>query len=74
MSDGDQHVELIGEVVKIDKGGFRIQIDEMKEETVVFARLGGRLRKNKIRILLGDKVTVKVSVHDLSHGFITLRH
>lgn len=67
----DQHIELEGEVVKIEKGGFRIQLDE--NESVVYARLGGKMRQNRIRILLGDRVKIKLSVHDLTHGFITYR-
>ncbi|MEM9191352.1 MAG: translation initiation factor IF-1, partial [Myxococcota bacterium] len=38
------------------------------------AQLGGRLRKNRIRILLGDRVTVRLSPYDLTHGLIVYRH
>ena len=40
---------------------------------VVTAKISGKLRMNYIRILPGDKVTVEVSVYDLSKGRITWR-
>lgn len=36
--------------------------------------LSGKLRKNYIKILLGDKVTIQVSPYDLNNGIITWRH
>ena len=67
----DQHLELVGEIVDVNRNGFRVLVDET--ETIIFAKLSGRLRKNRIRILLGDEVKVRVSVHDLTHGQITYR-
>ena len=40
---------------------------------VITAHISGRLRKNFIKILPGDKVTVEVSVYDLTKGRITWR-
>jgi len=40
---------------------------------IVMARISGKLRMNYIWILPGDKVTVEVSVYDLSKGRITWR-
>jgi translation initiation factor IF-1 len=40
---------------------------------IVTAHISGKLRLNYIRILPGDKVTVEVSVYDLSKGLITWR-
>ena len=40
---------------------------------IVTAHISGKLRLNQIRILPGDKVTVEVSVYDLSKGRITWR-
>ena len=39
----------------------------------VTARLSGKMKKFKIRILVGDRVTVGVSPYDPSHGLITHR-
>lgn len=38
------------------------------------AYIGGKMRKHKIRILAGDKVTLEMSPYDLSKGRVTFRH
>jgi translation initiation factor IF-1 len=50
---------------------FKIKLDDMDLE--VLGHVSGKLRKNKIRILLGDKVTVEMSPYDLSKARITYR-
>lgn len=71
MSRSD-HLELQGTVSDVFAGGnFRVQTEAGSE---VRAQLGGRLRKNRIRILLGDRVTVRLSPYDLTHGLIVYRH
>ena len=40
---------------------------------IIVAQVSGKLRLNKIRVLLGDKVTVEVSVYDLTKGRIIWR-
>ncbi len=40
----------------------------------LLATVAGKMRKFRIRILAGDKVTVEVSPYDLSRGRITFRH
>ena len=67
----EEHIELEGEVTACEKGGnFRITVSDVH---VVLAKLSGKMRKNKIRVVLGDKVKVNVSAYDPSRGFITLR-
>jgi translation initiation factor IF-1 len=39
----------------------------------VLARIAGKLRKYRIRILTGDRVTVELSPYDLTRGRITYR-
>ena len=41
---------------------------------VVGAYASGRIRKNHIRILAGDRVTLELSVYDLTKGRINFRH
>lgn len=54
------------------KGGqFRIAVDGGH---VVLGHLSGKMRKNRIRILPGDRVQVEVSAYDLSRGRITYRY
>jgi len=40
----------------------------------LIAYTGGKMRKNHIRILAGDKITVELSPYDISKGRITFRH
>jgi translation initiation factor IF-1 len=50
---------------------FKVQIAEGHE---ILAHLSGKMRKNFIKVLPGDKVTVELSPYDLSKGRITYRH
>lgn len=49
---------------------FRVALENGHE---VLAHLSGKMRKNFIRILLSDKVTVELTPYDLSRGRITYR-
>lgn len=40
----------------------------------VLAHISGKIRRNHIRIILGDRVTVELSPYDLGKGRITYRH
>ena len=40
----------------------------------ITATIGGRLRQNNIRILLGDRVDVEMSTYDLSRGRVVYRN
>ncbi len=65
-------VELSGVVTKILPGtNFEVTINNGQ---VITAHLGGRLRKNNIRILLGDQVSITASIYDLTKGIITYRY
>ena len=47
---------------------------ELENGHAVLGHLAGKLRKNYIRVLPGDRVTVELSPYDLSRGRITFRH
>ena len=64
-------IEATGTVVKI-LGGGRYQIT-LESGQVVTAQLSGRMRRFRIRVIPGDRVTVGLSPYDPSHGFITFR-
>ncbi len=49
---------------------FRVQLDN---EHVILAHTSGKMRKNRIRVLLGDRVTVEMTPYDLSKGRISFR-
>jgi translation initiation factor IF-1 len=50
---------------------FRVTLENQHK---VIATLGGRLRQNNIRILLGDKVDVEMSPYDLTRGRVVYRN
>jgi translation initiation factor IF-1 len=50
---------------------FRIKLDNI--ESLVLAHLSGRMRKNNIKVLLGDRVEMEFSPYDLTKGRITRR-
>lgn len=49
---------------------FRVRVNE---KYLVTAMINGKMRKNRIRVLLGDRVKIEVSIYDLSKGRITYR-
>mmetsp|Transcript_5262 Transcript_5262/g.4924 ORF Transcript_5262/g.4924 Transcript_5262/m.4924 type:complete len:150 (-) Transcript_5262:265-714(-) len=53
---------------------FRCTIDGAPEtQEPVLATISGRIRKNFVKILVGDKVTIELSPYDLTRGRITFR-
>lgn len=50
---------------------FRVKLDN---DHVVIAHSSGRMRKNRIRVLEGDRVTVEMTPYDLTKGRISFRH
>lgn len=50
---------------------FRVKLDNEHE---IIAHTAGRMRKNRIRVLAGDKVTVEMTPYDLTKGRITYRY
>jgi translation initiation factor IF-1 len=71
MSKNDL-LELTGRVEEVLPGNmFRVKVDNMPN--LLLCYLGGKLKQNKIRIILGDSVRLEVSAYDLSKGRITYR-
>jgi translation initiation factor IF-1 len=65
-------IEVIGMVVeKFRAGMFSLQLEAGQK---VLATLAGRLRRNRIKVMNGDRVTVELSPYDLGKGRITYRH
>ncbi len=64
-------IELQGVVTEVLKGGnYKIRISETHQ---VLARLNGKMRSFRIRVIQGDRVTVGVSPYDLKRGLINYR-
>ena len=75
----DDLIELEGVVKEVYQGGnFLVEAKmgqgQNAQPIEVKAHLAGRLRRYRIRVVLGDRVTVAVSPYDLTKGRITFRH
>jgi translation initiation factor IF-1 len=68
----EEQIEMEGTVIDaLPNTMFRVQLENGH---VVLAHISGKMRKNYIRILKGDKVTVEMTPYDLTKGRITFRH
>lgn len=67
----EDQIEMEGTVVDtLPNTMFRVQLENGH---VVIAHISGKMRKNYIRILKGDKVTVQLTPYDLTKGRISFR-
>jgi translation initiation factor IF-1 len=67
----DDLIDMQGTVVAVHSGGlYRVQCDAGHE---VLAQLSGRMRRFRIKVVPGDRVTVGVSPYDPVRGIITFR-
>lgn len=67
----DDVMEFEGTVVEcLPNAQFKVKLPN---GAIVLAHISGKLRMNYIRILTGDKVTIEVSVYDVTKGRITWR-
>jgi translation initiation factor IF-1 len=67
----EDHIEMEGTVLEtLPNTMFRVQLENGH---VITAHISGRMRKNYIRILTGDKVKIEMTPYDLSKGRITFR-
>lgn len=65
-------VDITGLVThNLSNGKFRVKLENGVQ---VIAYLSGKIRKNRIKIVVGDTVTVELSPYDLTKGRIIYRH
>ena len=68
----EDFLELEGKVTELlPNAMFRVKLENNHE---VLAVTAGKLRKNRIRVLAGDKVLVELTPYDLTKGRITFRY
>ncbi len=68
----DDLIEMMGIVNEVlPDSRYRVTLDN---EHQLIAYSAGKMRKNHIRILAGDRVTLEISPYDLSKGRISFRH
>lgn len=71
MNKDKEVIEVQGVVVDaLPNASFRVQLENGPE---VYGFVSGKIRKNRIRILQGDKVIIEFSPYDLTKGRITKR-
>lgn len=67
----EDQIEMEGTVIDaLPNTMFRVQLENGH---IVIAHISGKMRKNYIRILKGDKVTVQLTPYDLTKGRISFR-
>jgi len=65
-------VEVAGVVREsLPNAMFRVELENRHD---VLAHVSGKMRKNFIRILIGDRVLIELSPYDLTRGRITYRY
>lgn len=68
----EEALEFEGKVVEVLPGS-RFKI-ELENGHLIMGTLSGRMRKNNIKVILYDKVTVEMTPYDLTVGRITFRY
>jgi translation initiation factor IF-1 len=68
----EEPLELEGVIAEILPGGqFRVKLDS---DMVILVYTAGKMRKHRIRSMVGDRVTVEMTPYDLSRGRLIFRH
>lgn len=71
MAKAEDTIEMAGVVEEVLPGAmFRVRLEN---KALVLGHISGRMRQNRIQILLGDRVKTEMSVYDLSKCRITYR-
>jgi len=69
----EEAIEFDGVVQEILPGGqFRVQLEGSDRSILVYT--AGKMRKNRIRTAVGDRVTVEMTPYDLTRGRLVFRH
>ena len=69
----EEAIEVMAKVLEtLPNAMFRVELEDSKHQ--VLAHVSGKMRKNFIRILPGDRVLVELSPYDLNRGRITYRY
>tara|TARA_B100000959_G_C14869753_1_gene577836 strand:+ start:862 stop:1083 length:222 start_codon:yes stop_codon:yes gene_type:complete len=68
----EESLEFVGTVIELlPNAMFKVKLENNHE---VLAHTSGKIRKNRIRVLVGDKVDVEMTPYDLTKGRIIFRH
>jgi len=65
---------VTGEVIEnLPNTTFKVKLDQEYNERIILCYLSGKMRKNYIKILPGDKVRIEITPYDLGRGRIVYR-
>lgn len=68
----EELIQFMGVVLELlPNATFRVKLEN---DHIIIAHTSGRMRKNRIRILTGDKVTIEMTPYDLTKGRVVHRH
>ena len=68
----EEALKFTGKVIELlPNATFKVQLEEI--DAVILGHIAGKLRKNHINVLLGDRVSVEMSPYDLTKGRIVYR-
>jgi translation initiation factor IF-1 len=68
----EEALEFGGQIIEVlPEGRFRVRLENDHE---ILAYTAGKMRKHRIRSMVGDRVTVEMTPYDLERGRITFRH
>lgn len=84
-NEKEELIYFIGKVLELQRNAtFKIEllqqvaldktVTDLKIHPIIIGHAAGKIRKNRIRILKGDKVTLEMTPYDLTKGRITHRH
>lgn len=72
MPKNSDILEFEGEIIDVLPGQmYKVRVDDFNREITCYT--GGKMKKNKIRLVLGDRVQIEMSPYDLDKGRITYR-
>ena len=73
MSKDKDLIEAVGKITEVlPNQMYKVRLDEYQNVQII-AYTGGKMRKNRIRIVEGDAVKVEISPYDFTKGRITYR-
>lgn len=69
----EELVEVGGRIIEKQRGAnFKVQVEDT--DHIVSAQISGKMRRHRIKVLIGDRVNLELSPYDLTKGRITYRY
>ncbi len=72
MSKKEEKIDVEGEVLESFRNGMHRIVLDNGHETLGY--IAGKMRRYRIRVMPGDRVTLELSPYDLNRGRIVFRH